>query len=60
LYPQDLTNYRNHLEPAEEIDSNPDYPIKYLSYKFQAKYAYDEDIGFLKIPKIEIVNLQML
>ncbi|MDP8321737.1 MAG: CRISPR-associated helicase Cas3', partial [Candidatus Stygibacter australis] len=59
LYPQELEIYRHYLQPAEEIDSNPDYPIKYLSYKFQAKYAYDEDIGFLKIPKKEIVNLQM-
>lgn len=59
LYPQELDLYRNHLEPAAEINQNPEYPIRYLSYDFQKKYAYDEDIGFLKIPKRELENCKM-
>ena len=59
LYQHEIDIYNQYLEPQEEIANNPDFPLKYLSYEFQKKYAYDTDIGFLKTPKREIENFKM-
>jgi CRISPR-associated endonuclease/helicase Cas3 len=56
LYKSELNTYKDYLEPQEELSINKDYPIKYLPYDIQKKFAYDPKTGFLKTPKTELEN----
>jgi len=54
VYDSELENYRNLIEPDEELQQKKTFPYKYLSFSNQQKYAYDNKVGFLKKPKNKI------
>lgn len=60
VYRSNLVNYQAYLQPEEEIQYNENYPYKFLSYDFQKKYAYDNKLGFLKEPKKQLNNYEIL
>lgn len=60
VYENELVNYKDLIEPQEELLENKNFPYQYLSYKVQKKYAYDEKLGFLKEPKKNICSTIMM
>ncbi len=60
VYKNELVNYKDLIEPQEELLENKNYPYQYLSYKIQKEYAYDEKIGLLKEPKRNICSVIMM
>ena len=60
VYPNYLIDYRDQLQPEEEILNNKDYPYKFIPFEIQKEYAYDEKLGFLKEPKKQMSNLTLL
>lgn len=57
VYGYELENYKDYIEPQNEIAEDPYFPYQYLTYEIQKKYAYDKKVGFLVEPKRELSSV---